>query len=118
PTRLENDLEARAPDESADRFPELPDVHRTLGVVRDSQTSTDVEILQLELCVPLDLTPQMKQPLYANFVGGELRDLGTDVHVEAAQAHVLQFGGHFRNSERFVEGDTELHSLLAGACVR
>ena len=116
--RLEDDPEAGATHERAHHFPEMTDIHRTLGVVRDSEPTADVEILQSAFCIPLDLAPQVQQPLHSDFVRSELRDLGPDVHVETEEADILQIGGHFRNGERLVERDAELHPLLARPRVR
>src|SRR4051812_11983632 len=56
----------------------------------------------------------MQQTLEPDFVGSELGDLRTDVHVETEQSNVREGRGNLGNGKSFIEGNPELHSFLAG----
>ena len=56
---LKNDLQPRATHERADDFTEVTNIHGTLDVVGDGESTADIEILEPNFGVALDLPTQV-----------------------------------------------------------
>src|SRR5690242_602558 len=88
-----------------------------LGIVGHCKSATDVEILELPGARTLYFAFQLKQPAETDFVRLELRDLGSNVHVETDQRDVLHRKRSLGDNQRLIEGNSKLHSLDAGPSV-